>query len=163
MTREQKIAKAKKLKAKGLSNREVAERLGVTTSAVTKWLNPNTKLWNQRQNASPERKAAKRQWADENDRPLCAECGFERGAGQQRKNPDGLCRACRNDRLRSQHLARCHRIEYLWNLGRTLGEIAEDLGSTPGSISVSMVHMRAEGGWDLPYRYAVQDGRRIAA
>lgn len=48
-------------------------------------------------------------------------------------------------------LARYRRIEELWATGATRQEIADDLGTTSNSLSVSIYRMREEG-WDLPKR-----------
>lgn len=41
MTREEKIAEAKRLRAKGLSYRAIEARLGVANSTILRWLNPS--------------------------------------------------------------------------------------------------------------------------
>jgi hypothetical protein len=43
------------------------------------------------------------------------------------------------------------RIWVLWHGGATVAEIADELGTTPGTVGVAMVRMRKEG-WPLPYR-----------
>lgn len=161
MRRNQQIKKAKELASQGWSHRRIGERLGVSGSTVTKWLNPDSvREWNRRDNEL--RRDAKLAEAKTRDGRPCVECGTPLTRNAVRAG--GVrCRECQHDRERRQRLARRHRIEYLWGLGRSLREIADDLGSTPGSVNVEITSMRREGGWDVPHRYAMQDGRRVAA
>lgn len=50
-------------------------------------------------------------------------------------------------------------IEAMWHDGFTTPEIADELGTTPGTIENAIHRMRAAG-WDVPYRYEMRDGRR---
>lgn len=49
--------------------------------------------------------------------------------------------------------------EGMWADGWPLKEIAAAMGVKPAYFAV----MRLERGWDLPYRYKMVDGRRVAA
>jgi hypothetical protein len=62
----------------------------------------------------------------------------------------GECGRCA---VTTSHRARCERIAALWHDGATIAAIADDIGSTPGSVGVDIHRMRADG-WDLPYRRA---------
>lgn len=53
-------------------------------------------------------------------------------------------------------------IVCLWHAGAPLEEIHLLAGMSRGHLSVEMHRMRCEG-YDLPYRYAMCDGRRIPA
>jgi biotin operon repressor len=49
----------------------------------------------------------------------------------------------------------------MWSAGATEAQIAEALGTTPGSVNVT-IHSMRRSGVDLPYRYRVgPDGRRL--
>lgn len=59
---------------------------------------------------------------------------------------------------KERRLERRQKIAAAWSAGRTIYEIAAELGSTTGAIGTAMVLMRKDG-WDLPYRVK----RKVAA
>lgn len=151
MTRDAQIKQAERLRAKGLLHREIAEQLGVQTSTVWGWLNPEANKEKIRR-SNAKRSPAKRQHADLKRRN-CPQCGEKMGTGtgypgRTEKN----CKKCQVTNENAQTKARYEAIQRLWSAGWSLKEIASKLDSTVASISVSMVRMRKEG-WNLPYRY----------
>lgn len=60
-------------------------------------------------------------------------------------------------RARERHIE----IERLWNQGLPRNEIADRLGYSRNGIKVAISTMRRNG-YDLPYRYAMRDGKRVA-
>jgi transposase len=153
VTRAEKVAEAKRLKAEGLRHREIAERFGCTTSAVTKMLNPNVTEWNRRDSARPERKAAKAQWNRDNP-PRCPECGRPKG------NHTKLCQDCWDAHESERLHARATRIVDWWAEGLSLREIGARLGWTANHVQVQIHKLRAAG-YPLPYRY--RWNRKVAA
>lgn len=153
MTREQKVAEARELRAEGLTYAEAGRRLGVSYTTVWAWLNPERKrAIRRRAEATPRRKAAKRAWENEHDRRPCGRCGQPRGAGAHRAAKSDLCGDCRRADQAAAARARRERIAAMWNDGWLIRAIADALDSTPGSIHVEIAAMRADG-WHLPYRY----------
>jgi transposase len=149
--REEKIAKARELRERGLSYRHIGERLGVTNSCVAKWLNPErTREWNRRSEAKPERKAAKRAH-EKQSRAMCA-CGNPMGQGSgypgYRYNQ---CDECRVLEERERVDERAQRIVAWWAEGETLKQIASRLGWTVGHLSQEFDRLRGRG-YELPYR-----------
>jgi hypothetical protein len=67
------------------------------------------------------------------------------------------------ERLALQAMPRKILIEEMWHQGASLKEIAEVLGTTRESLSVTMVRMRRDPRYDVPYRYRVKGGRRVAS
>lgn len=163
MTRDEKVAKARELRDEGLSQSEIARRVGVTPSAVFKWLNPDrAREYARRDRARPGRQESKNAWLRERDRSpegrsICETCGGLCGIAS-RKHGYRECMACK--RLRRK--TRGHEIERLWAEGRTLREIRERFGWSAGRIAMEMDWLR-KNGFDLPYRYAVKGGKRVAA
>lgn len=146
MTREEKIAKAKRLRDEGLTYAEIAEQLGVTASCVQKWLNPErTKEWLRHDNARPERKRVKRQWEKEN-RAECPQCGGLMGQGTagRSKRPE-LCRECRGEEARHKRL----RYIELRGQGLTNLEIEAKLGLPFNTVGKALTEARQEG-LDVP-------------
>lgn len=165
MTRAQKIAKAKALRAKGLSNAQIGQRFGVTESAVWKWLNPErTKEIARRSNAKPETKAAKRAWEREHDRGVCVSCGEPTGIGAERKAAQfgfpGRCAVCRIAEENERVAERGHQIEALWAEGLTIAQVAERIGMSQEVAWVEIERLR-EKGFDLPYRRTPVQRKRM--
>ncbi len=52
-------------------------------------------------------------------------------------------------------------IEAMWLDGFSTKEIADELGTSTGTVE-TIIHRMRDDGWNLPYRYAMQDGRRVA-
>lgn len=151
LPRAQKAEIAKQLRARGLTHREIGERLGYTSSAITKLLNPDAaREWNRRQEQRPERKAAKRRWEVEHDRPPCSRCGAPMGVGAHRYERD-TCRTCYDRDRAAKVAARAERIVAWWDEGLSLQEIADCLGWSRGQVGVEMHRLRRRG-YDLPYR-----------
>lgn len=152
MTRDEKITRALALRARGMPYRAIADEVGVSYPTAYRWLNPDY--------AAMDRAKAKR-WKDNHrevnrardrarDHALrhpCPTCGSPTSLDQ--------CRSCRQ-------MARCERIAALWRGGASLRGIAAELNTTPGSISVEMARMRADG-WSLPRRNRGYDRERVAA
>jgi hypothetical protein len=119
VTRSEKIAKARELSAKGWNNREIGERLGVSTSAAWKWLHPDAvREINRRDNA--RRGPEKRAWEDR-ARATCSECGTKLGVGSAMPSKAAeRCVNCIRDAARS----RIVRFIELREAGKTNRQIA---------------------------------------
>ena len=150
MTRDEKIAEARRLRAEGLTLQAIGERLGVSHATVWKWLNPERHREHVlKQEARPERKAAKRAWENEHDRGECP-CGATLGVGARRHGIK-VCRDCFDEMRAVGTAMRRERIAEMWARGLKQREIAAEIGTTRPTISVEMSRMRAAG-WDLPLR-----------
>jgi hypothetical protein len=77
-------------------------------------------------------------------RGVCPQCGGPKGAGGVRRV---LCAGC----VAARAQRRKERIQALWLAGFSYREIADDLGSTVGSIKAEVVRMRHDG-WEMPRR-----------
>lgn len=82
----------------------------------------------------------------------CPKCGGPM------KRQRSQCKKCYD----AEFLASRNALAAMWHDGATLAEIAAALDTTIESVGATMVRMR-RAGWDLPYRYAMSDGRRVAA
>lgn len=97
----------------------------------------------------------KRRWEVAN-RGQCA-CGSRCARGLSR------CQVCTRRAKREARDQRWREIQRLWGEGLTLEELARATGySSVASMGATMKRMR-EDGWELPYRYAMESGRRVAA
>lgn len=157
MTREEKIAKARELRAEGLTYDQIGERLGVTGGCVQKWLKPEwAKKVARRSNA--KRNAAKRSH-EQKTRAVCA-CGNPMGVGSG--YPGRQVARCQECRHLAEHEAvdeRAQRIVGWWAEGETMKQIASRLDWSIGHLSMDMDRLRARG-YDLPYR--CKPGKRKA-
>lgn len=150
MTRDEKVAEAQRLRAEGLTLQAIGDRFGATHTCVWRWLNPERSAEHVRkQNARPERRAAKRAWEREHDRGECP-CGATLAVGARRKGIE-VCRDCHDEMQAVGTAMRRERIRDLWEAGATRKEIVQALASTSPSIQTEMARMRREG-WELPLR-----------
>jgi transposase len=165
LTREEKIAKARTLRKKGLKYREIGARLGISTKLAWEWVNPEKV-----QATNRRRRRAKREWerhwlASDASRAICARCGKKMGRGSARphlqernaravESQQRTCSGCAEDR-RELTIA-------LYREGLPLKVIADRLDTTINSLGVDLVRLRKQG-YDLPYRYTMKDGKRVAA
>lgn len=146
MTRDERKIKALELVASGASLAAAGREVGVARNTVWYWLHPEVA---RADNAA--RHGDKLKWAHEHDRKRCP-CGASIGIGVHRDpRHKGHCSACRLEMDAVRRAWRCQTIYEMWHEGFTLLGIALELGSTPGSINVSINRMRREG-WDMPYR-----------
>jgi DNA-binding CsgD family transcriptional regulator len=159
MTRDEKIAEAQRLRARGLTYREIGAQLGVTKGCLAKWLHPDrARAWNQHDN--DRRSVAKRAWENAHDRGQCP-CGAVMGVGARRHGYK-VCRDCCAEMAHVERAWRMQPVYEMWHAGLSLREIAAQLGMAPGTVSFHVSTMRSEG-WDMPHRYNVTpDGRRLA-
>jgi transcriptional regulator with XRE-family HTH domain len=140
VSREQKIAKARKLREQGLTYDAIGERLGVSDTTAYKWLNlERAKEYIRRDIANPARRKYKTEW-ERNNRAECPSCGAPLGSGSRcpSKRPD-LCADCVRDQARSRTV----RFIELRKQGMTNGEIAEREGLPRGSNVVAVAFYRA--------------------
>jgi len=145
VTREQKIAKAKRLREQGLTYQQIAERLNVSSNGVvSRWLNPErAKEADRRSNA--KRNDYKRQW-DRDNRAECPRCGGAMCAGSRSPShcPD-RCWEC----LRDEADARIRRFIALRREGLLNPEIAEREGTTVPAVAMTLSNARRQG-YDVP-------------
>lgn len=89
----------------------------------------------------------------------CPKCGRRMGSkSAHRPHTPQQCRACWEGGARGRY----DQIVEWWAEGLSLREIASRLGWTTNTLGTTMARMRAEG-YDLPHRYAMRDGKRVAA
>lgn len=159
MTREQKIEHAEQLRSQGLTYRDIAALVDTAENTVYCWLNPDyaernrarSRAWKAR-NKSAVREHDRAY--DEAHKGRCRECGN----AVNRRRDGCICMPCREDKRD----CRARQIERLWAEGRSLKEIAAELGCTVKSLGVRMVALRKMG-YDLPHRYKVRNGKRVVA
>ena len=129
-------AEAKRLRAEGLMLKEIGERLGKPVSTVHAAVTEE----------SARRRAYKRTWGREHP-GTCDRCDGPTGRRRVR-----LCWPCERARRAGPVHARAERIVAWWAEGRTLTEIAAQLGWTRGHLATEIHRLRAKG-YDLPFRY----------
>lgn len=140
MTKEQKVKKAQQLRAQGLTHREIGERMGVTHSAVVKWLNPDaTREYNRRDLERPGRHDAK---LAEGRKPggVCRLCGGPISCNSVRGGHT-RCQECRQaeaERKREQ-------IIEGYRAGLTAWQISEQTGIPHHSVTVEACRLRSQG------------------
>lgn len=151
MTREQKIARARELRAEGLTYSAVGKQLGTSYQTIRRWLDPDyaEKVRQISRAYKAQHRKALRAYDREYDERHKAECP-ECGAEVNRRFNGEKCMACRAD----SRDRRARQIESWWAEGLPLKKIAERLGWTKGSLSREMYWMR-EVGYSLPYRHTL--------
>lgn len=146
--------RAVKLRDAGMIYPEIARCLGVSTSTAQRWCKPD--LAERHRVAARAWKDAHREQNRARDRATmhrpCPNCG-----GPMRRQ-NSQCSECYGATV----IVRRSIIQGAWLDGWMLSEIAAIIGTTARSLAVTMVRMRRDG-WELPYRYHVKDGTRVAA
>lgn len=111
MTREQKITRARELRAQGWTQREIAEQLGVTQGAVCKWLHPQRDLTPERASANAYKAAHRADMRAADARRAagtqCKHCGVVTGALDAVGEP--CCQACKRTPPVAASAATCGR------------------------------------------------------
>lgn len=146
MTREEKIAKAQRLRDKGLKLREIAEVMGLS-GPRTAWRLVNPERDREQNRARNDKKRA---WEAAQPRGVCQDCGAETGLAAFRGTK--RCFVCHVFSEAERVEVRAHKIEEWWSEGLTLLEIADKLGWSKGHVSMEMHRLR-EQGYELPYRH----------
>lgn len=155
------IVEAERLAAQGLRQSEIARRLDVAPSTISKWLHPaRAKEYNRRSNAQPGRSEVKLAWSraarsDPTNLKPCSSCGGPTGSFIWAGEQSDVCWSC----LLKRREARWRLIAIWWSQGLTYRQIGERLGWTPAAAGME-VHRMREAGWNLPGR---RPGRRAAA
>lgn len=162
MSREQKIAKARELRAAGLTYDAIARRLGMSHPCIWGWCNPEAKrAKDKRSNA--KRGPAKRAWEDA-QRANCEDCGrtLQGGSALPCRRNSGKCLDCWWVAQAAELEPRYKQIEAWWAEGLTYPEICAHLGWSENHLGVEIHRMRAAGR-NLPYRYKTgkRAGRRF--
>lgn len=146
MTRDQKVAQAQVLAARGMSNADIARKLNVSRSCVWNWFHTTVvQERNRRDNAR------KRAWEQQSaQRARCEICDTLLSADSLRRG----IRCCQeHERLyrRLRQAARRAVIEQMYRRGEPYAAIATRLGISENQVSTEMAKMR-NAGWDLPQR-----------
>lgn len=154
------LAKARRLHDQDVPIADIAREMGVAYNTVHRWVDPEFAEQQReivRQYKDENREAVRAAGRDHNrkHRGQCLTCGDLMGIGVRH---DGTCSGCRSAEVHERRM----RVVALWEGGATWQQIADDLGWTLGHLAVEMGRMRKVG-YDLPYRYAVQNGRGVAA
>lgn len=138
------------LRETGLTYDEIARYLAVSRNTVYRWLNPDYE---------EHQRAISLAWKDRNR---------ERKRAHDREHMRKPCPVCGRDMMRHSEMCQGCRsaiagvrrtvTEGMWAQGWPIREIAEVLGVG----TTYFAPMRARG-WDLPLRYRMENGRRVAA
>lgn len=152
MTREEKIAKARELRAAGTGYQEIADSLGIGCSTAYSWINSERVApYRNGRAIDPERARAYDRVYGATHRSECERCGGDRPRGN---HGGGLCEACIQDDVDQKGKS----LEEMWANGLTIKEICSRLGWTKGHFSVE-IHRFREKGYELPYRYKLSKPR----
>jgi hypothetical protein len=134
MTRAEKVVEAQRLRAKGLTYREIGERLGVALTTAHEYI---------RDPDLSRKKARRRARAG-----VCIDCGAPTDGS--RTSPAKRCAYCDRvanaERNRARARPRRDMIEWLWAEGKTGREIQEVIGSI-----LNITTLR-HAGYNLPHR-----------
>lgn len=156
MSRDEKIAEARRMREAGATFAVIAAELGSTTATVQRWAKPDF---------ADRQRAKAREWKDAHreanrarDRDyLAAKPGTcRRCTGPTSYDRDGgVCMTCRATVRHERAIV----IVKLWGEGKTSRQIAEAVGWSTGALSVEMDRLRHDG-YDLPYRSGKRGGTK---
>lgn len=141
MTTAERKAKALEWSERGMTNGAIAARLGVSTTTVRRYVDPDYDAYCKRVSAAYRRDnpSKRREW-DTVPCPSCKTTRVEPGVIS--------CRACE----REERDSRWHELLTLWNEeGLTGREIAARTGRSIAAVEVDLTRMR-KAGWDLKRR-----------
>lgn len=144
MKREEKIAEARRLRAEGMTYREIADRLGVVNSTVCKWLADPEKRREQIRRDNRRRRHKKRQWMTAEPCPECGGQKTRRAAGS-----DSLCVWCERKRRQYAFRQRFDQVCALRREGLTNLEIASQLGVSEAVVA-TVIYRGRQHGWPVP-------------
>lgn len=162
MTREQKIAKAARLKALDIRLAVIAKSIGEPLWRVVEWTRDVS--WPEREcfvcgsaftPAHGNQKSccgenARKRWHDENKRASCTDCGVECCAGSAWREIS-RCAECNFKALERERAGRDDLLISLWNQGLPMREIAARLDTTVNALNPRINRLRREGR-PVPYR-----------
>jgi transcriptional regulator with XRE-family HTH domain len=143
MTRLEKATIAQGLRAQGLLQRQIAERMGVAIQTVDSWLNdPDGSRLRARKNSY---------------RGACEQCGAPTDGSNGPGKAPKLCLACSSDahaeRMRTAWAEHKATVERAWAEGKTCREMCELFG-WKHKHHIAILRSR---GYDLPYRRTPED------
>jgi transposase len=159
MRRAENAAWAAELKAQGLNGIQIAQRMGISRSYAYELL------------ADPEGHGARAR--KDSYRGTCERCGAPTNGNDGPGSAATICVHCRGPEI-SARQAEAHRAERdklaeLYLSGMPYKEIAAAMGwrccsldSACSTVQNYVARLRSYG-YDLPYRYAMRDGKRVAA
>jgi hypothetical protein len=168
VTREEKIAKARELKAAGVPLGVIAESLEVPHSTSRGWALDTP--WPKREclvcgkRFAPDHgnqkvccgENARKRFHEERTRAACIDCGKKLGTGSGYPSRAVRCRICHELSEAERCDVRRRQIEAWWTEGLQLPEIADRLGWTKNHLSVEVNSMRRLG-YLMPYRHRGYD------
>lgn len=144
------LAEARRLREDGWTLEAIAQELGYSRKTISGWLDPaiaerqraNNRNW-KRKHRRRERERRRRE-RRENRQP-CPECGrlMGRGSGGRR------CQKCVDE----ERAFKTRDLQVRWNRGDTVHDIAEAMGTTPGTV-YSLVARARKTGWTMTHRHA---------
>lgn len=121
------LERARLLRARGLSRRQVAEQLGVSVTTLARWLDPSY--------ASRERERSRE--AKRRRRRPCGRCA----APLSYDRSGGLCRSCQHQ----DALARHEQVARLYQSGLQFGQVAQRTGLSEGHVRAVLARLAIAG------------------
>src|SRR4051812_39095340 len=131
MTREEKIARARVLRDRGRTYKEIAEDIGMALSTVAEWF-------------VPQNNERKRRWEKEH-RATCPDCGGPMSAGSARADGSTSRKAfarCHSCRLVAAEMRQLEAVRLRCEDGLSNGDIAERLGTTKLAVATLLHRAR---------------------
>lgn len=146
---------AQVLRNLGHTYQTIGERLDVSTTTVWRWTHPAEEARHRAQARrwkvdNRDRKRASDAEYHQRTKIPCPNCGHR---VSRHRWPPTTCPGCAWIKRR--------RIRELWLAGRSIREIAADLGTTRGTIAQETVRLRRNG-VDLPYRHPAYRRHAVA-
>jgi transposase len=150
MTRDQKIARARELRAEGIALHQISKILGVSKTTVLRWTDAEQAERDRKRSlaykdANHDSVRAKDREYFRRNPGLCPRCSGSMSRRTERNG--GICASCHQAISKE----RDRRLEALWLAGKSSREIAVEFGWTPERVSVEVWRLRAAG-YRIPYR-----------
>lgn len=135
--------RARSLRARGLTQRAIADTLGVSRTTVARWLSP----------AYAERDRRRSREAKRRRRAPCERCAQLLSYDRD----DGICRACRRRDAADRH----ERVTHLYRDGASAPQIARLVGLAPGYVRTLLGELAHAGA--VQPRFAYRDRASVRA
>lgn len=149
---------ARRLRSQGMTLQEISERYGVTRERIRQL---TLRVVIELGSGKCKECGDVFQLATYGQMFCCKRCRYlhqnknECACGRRKTRVSATCIDCYNERQRNHE--REARVVEMWAEGLSIGQIAEAVGTTKGSMGGKMVKMRRRG-LDLPYRRDVFPG-----
>lgn len=144
---------AKSMRSDGATLAEIADHFGVTRQRIGQILGRTPRAHDCRECGAHLPNNYAIYCSDDCARDAEYQRGLRRCADCGSVSKGERCKSCKRKQWERERHARWDRIEALWGTGKTMAQIAVEIGTSANALGGELVRMRAAGR-DLPFRRA---------